>query len=231
MIMSMYETGSRTDAPFRIFCVTNRTLCGDRFLQQMEAVARSGVDAVILREKDLPEKDYEKLALEVRNLCRTFDTAFTVHHFSEAARRMGCRRLHLPMGDLRSLAGQTGVCREAAGSGRSPERHSLSFIVGASVHSPEEAAEAEALGASYVTAGHVFVTDCKAGMEPRGLEFLRRTVETVSIPVFAIGGIAPDNIRQVREAGAAGACIMSGFMKAENPAALVHQLRSAAGHR
>lgn len=202
-----------------MFCVTDRSLCGDRFLQQMEAVAGSGVDAVILREKDLPERDYEKLALDVRRLCRTYDAAFAVHHFPEVARRMGCRRLHLPMEDLRSLAGQS----------RNTGAHPLFLILGASVHSPEEAAEAEALGASYVTAGHVFATDCKAGLEPRGLEFLRRTVETVSIPVLAIGGIAPDNIRLVRQAGAAGACIMSGFMKAEDPAALVRQLRSAAG--
>lgn len=76
--------------------------------------------------------------------------------------------------------------------------------VGASVHSPEEAREAQALGADYVTAGHVFATDCKRGLEPRGLEFLRETVNAVSIPVFAIGGISAENVKAVRKAGAAG---------------------------
>ena len=85
--------------------------------------------------------------------------------------------------------------------------------IGASVHSPEEALEAEALGADYVTAGHVFATDCKKGAVPRGLEFLRKTADAVSLPVFAIGGISPENIGAVREAGAAGACMMSQMMR------------------
>lgn len=88
--------------------------------------------------------------------------------------------------------------------------------MGVSVHSPEEAKEAEALGADYVTAGHIFETDCKKGLKGRGLEFLRQVSQGVSIPVYAIGGISAENMESVREAGANGACIMSGFMKADD---------------
>ena len=89
-------------------------------------------------------------------------------------------------------------------------------LVGVSVHSLEEAKEAEALGADYVTAGHIFETDCKKGLKGRGLEFLRQVSQGVSIPVYAIGGISTENMEQVREAGANGVCIMSGFMKADD---------------
>ena len=89
------------------------------------------------------------------------------------------------------------------------------MILGCSVHSVEDAIEAEKLGASYLTAGHIFATDCKRGLPPRGTGFLKQVCESVNIPVYAIGGIGLDDgkIDRVRECGAAGACIMSAFMK------------------
>ena len=73
--------------------------------------------------------------------------------------------------------------------------------------------EAERLGAAYVTAGHIFTTDCKKGLPPRGLEFLTDVVNAVKIPVYGIGGIDEENITKIMECGAAGGCMMSGFMK------------------
>lgn len=101
----------------------------------------------------------------------------------------------------------------------SNEEKSVFRIIGASCHSPEEAAEAQRLGCSYVTAGHVFATDCKKGMEPRGLRFLKEVCDAVTIPVYGIGGIGPGNISQVRETGAAGACVMSRLMTCDAPGA------------
>lgn len=82
-----------------------------------------------------------------------------------------------------------------------------------SVHSQDEAIEAERLGADALIAGHIFVTDCKKGLEPRGLDFLRKICENVSIPVFAIGGIDDNNTELVKQAGAQGECRMSWYMK------------------
>ena len=48
------------------------------------------------------------------------------------------------------------------------------------------------------------------------------------LPVYAMGGVGPGNIAQVKQAGAAGACVMSGFMTAPDPARLVGQLRKEA---
>ena len=72
--------------------------------------------------------------------------------------------------------------------------------------------EAEKLGCTYITAGHVFATDCKKGLPPRGLSFLKEVCYSVTIPVYAIGGIDENNMEAVRQAGAAGGCMMSGFM-------------------
>ena len=87
--------------------------------------------------------------------------------------------------------------------------------MGSSVHSIEEAQEAERLGATYITAGHVYATDCKKGLPPRGTEFLSTVCQSVDIPVYGIGGIGLDEIqiREVKACGAEGVCIMSEMMR------------------
>lgn len=62
-------------------------------------------------------------------------------------------------------------------------------------------------------ASHIFVTDCKRGLEPRGLDFLHEICEKVTIPVYALGGIHAANEASVIQAGAAGACRMSDYLK------------------
>ena len=84
-----------------------------------------------------------------------------------------------------------------------------------------DALEAQALGCTYITAGHVFETDCKKGLPGRGLEFLRSVCAAVDIPVYGIGGIDADNIALVRNAGANGACLMSSMMVTEDVAGLL----------
>ena len=87
--------------------------------------------------------------------------------------------------------------------------------MGTSVHSVEDAIAAEKLGARYLTAGHIYVTDCKKGLPPRGLDFLHAVCEAVQIPVYGIGGIKIDEeqLRELKMSGAAGGCVMSGMMQ------------------
>ena len=89
------------------------------------------------------------------------------------------------------------------------------LAVGCSVHSVEEAKEAQKLGATYLTAGLIYTTDCKKGLPPRGLDFLREICNAVTIPVYAIGGIhaGTRQIQEVMDCGASGACIMSEMMR------------------
>ena len=93
--------------------------------------------------------------------------------------------------------------------------------VGTSVHSLDEARRAAALGANYMTAGHIFNTQCKAGLPGRGLDFLSLICKESPVPVFAIGGITPENMPDILKAGAAGGCMMSSLMTAENPESLI----------
>lgn len=92
-----------------------------------------------------------------------------------------------------------------------------SLRVGCSVHSIDEVETAQELGADYVIFGHVFPTQSKPGLVPKGLKQLELIAQHVSIPVLAIGGIKPANIRGVIEAGAMGIAVMSGVLEAEDP--------------
>lgn len=170
-------------------------------MARIEKIAKAKPAGIILREKDLPEEAYESLAKEVMEICRTYGTPCILHTFVDTAAKLGAKALHLPLPVLRTLS----------------ENEKKGFtVLGASCHSPADAKEAERLGCTYLTAGHVFDTDCKKGLPGRGIDFLKEVCESVSIPVFAIGGISHENIQSVREAGAKGACVMSSVMVCED---------------
>ena len=82
-------------------------------------------------------------------------------------------------------------------------------IKGVSTHSVDEALNVEKLGGTYVTASHIFVTKCKEGLEPKGVDWLNNVCNSVNIPVYALGGINSGNAKLCIDAGAKGVCMMS----------------------
>ena len=188
-----------------ILVVTNRALCQEDFYTRLELVAKAKPAGIILREKDLSPGEYKTLSEKALEICARHDVPCVLHTFWQVAQELGVDKLHMPLPLLRQM-----------GTG---ERKRFSTL-GASCHSAEDALEAQALGCTYITAGHVFATDCKQGLPGRGLDFLRSVCQSVDIPVYAIGGIGPENIDAVRQTGAVGACVMSAAMTCSDPAAL-----------
>lgn len=193
----------RMTEPAKLVAVTNRRLCHGDFLAQVERLCVGGVDRIILREKDLSEKDYEQLARQVLEVCRTHNTECILHTYPSVAEKLGADGIHLPLPVAKSYRKQQQILQ-----------HKVPGSVGISIHSREEALQAAQLGATYLTAGHIFATACKPDVAPRGLAFLDKIVKSVAIPVYAIGGINAENAGEVLAQEAAGICIMSGFMNA-----------------
>lgn len=186
-----------------IIVVTNRHLCREDFLMRMEKIAREHPAGIILREKDLGMEEYKEIAASVLNICRKYGTLCILHNFGDAAIGLGVSAVHLPLPVLRTFS----------------EKQKEKFtVLGTSCHSVEDAKEAEALGCTYITAGHIFDTNCKKGLPGRGILFLREVCESISLPVYAIGGISAGNIQKIRNTGAAGACVMGGAMVCEDVA-------------
>lgn len=186
---------------FDILCITNRALCREDFLVRVEKIASAHPAGIILREKDLTPDEYKELATDVLAICKRHGTLCILHNFADAAAELNAGALHLPVHMLREL---------------SAEQKAGFTTLGASCHSVEDAVEAERLGCTYVTAGHIFNTDCKKDIPGRGIAFLQSVCESISIPVYAIGGITPESIARVKRAGAKGACVMSGVMLCED---------------
>ena len=184
-----------------IICVTNRSLCEGDFFERIEEIASCGVKAIILREKDLSAEEYRILAEKFVGICRKHKAEAVLHSFADVAVGLSVPAIHLSLEAFRNL---------------DEERMKRFEKIGVSCHSVDDALEAERLGAAYITFGHVFATDCKKGLEPRGVEALKKVCEAVKIPLYAIGGINCENIGLLFENGACGACVMSGFMKCES---------------
>lgn len=183
---------------FKILCVTNRQLCEGDFLSRIEAIAKCRPEGILLREKDLSEEEYRELAKQVIEICRKYQVKCIFHSYISVAMELKADAIHLPMYKLRTMT----------------EEEKQQFpIFGASCHSVEEAIEAEKAGCSYIIAGHIFATDCKKGLAPRGVSFLEEVCKAVEIPVYAIGGIDATKLKILQQAGAQGACMMSGCMK------------------
>ncbi len=189
-----------------MIAITCRELCARPFLGQIEMIARAHPEMVILREKDLTDDELLVLAAQCLEVCERHNVPLAVNSNMEVARELDICRVHLPMQ----------ILKEA-------EDLSDFSLVGASVHSVEQAREAEDLGADYLLAGHVFHTACKDS-DPRGIPFVEAICEAVEIPVYAVGGITPESYPDIMRAGAAGVAVMSSIMTEQEPAELVQRL-------
>ncbi|GAE02649.1 thiamine-phosphate pyrophosphorylase ThiE [Clostridium botulinum B str. Osaka05] len=192
---------------YKLLAITNRHICNNEFLAQIQDICTLNEKntviesvSIVLREKDLSENDYKKLAAKVLNICEKNNTECILHTYYKVAKELNCKKIHLPLHVLKS----------------NPNIYKDFNEIGISIHSVSEAIEAMNLGATYITAGHIFATDCKKGLPPRGLGFLSSVCSSVHIPVYAIGGISPANAEKAINAGAEGVCIMSGLMTCES---------------
>ena len=91
-------------------------------------------------------------------------------------------------------------------------------MIGLSTHSFGEALEAQQQGADFVLFGPVYFTPSKATYgAPQGLSKLKEVVEKISLPVYAIGGIKPENISDLRRLGVSGVALISAIMSSDAP--------------
>ena len=196
MITSMCKQYEHTIA------ITNRALVEGDFLEQMQKVIRLHPHAVIVREKDLPDDAYEALAEKILCLCDEEGVRCFLHSRIAVARKLGCRRIHLSVPVLEAMSEEE----------RIGLKHDFAEI-SVSCHSLEDVDIAVKNGATQIILGTIFETECKKGLKGKGLGFVEAICKACPLPVYAIGGISLERLPQVRKAGAAGGCMMSGFMK------------------
>lgn len=186
-----------------LIAVTDSASCPHPLPEQIERLTKltqQRPQAVILRAKDIDSETYRTLAKSALQLCTAAGLPLILHSDWPLACELGICRLHLPLALLRQMP----TC----------ERTPLAWL-STSVHSVDEALEAQSLGASMLIAGHIYATQCKAGLAPRGLSFLHEVCKAVQLPVYAIGGIGFNKAQhaELLAQGARGACVMSAYMR------------------
>jgi thiamine-phosphate pyrophosphorylase len=202
---------------FDLYLVTGRTQTHGRdLLWTLERALEGGVRAVQLREKDLNGKELFQLADKTRELCDRYDAQLFINDRIDVALAVDAAGVQL---------GKTSIPVETSRLLLGPRK-----LIGYSAHSLEESRIAQQSGADFLLFGPVYFTLSKAPYgAPQGLEALKKIVEKVALPVYAIGGIKTDSIIDVRRTGVKGVALISAIIGADDPkgaaASMVESLR------
>lgn len=170
-----------------------------------------------VREKSAPPRQQLEFFARTSRIAEKFGAQTFSHGRADLARAAHAEGLHLPEGEISPALA----------------RLTLGFHVpiGVSVHSLEGARRAADEGASYLLFGPVFQTKSHPGQAAAGLEMLQKVVASVSIPVYAVGGISAANAASCLNAGASGVAVISAVWEAGQIAQSVRDLRAALGER
>ncbi|MGB7844280.1 MAG: thiamine phosphate synthase [Candidatus Acidiferrum sp.] len=185
-------------------------------LEKIESAAKAGVDWIQVREKDLSGRALAALVGEVLprvpRTCRVL-----INDRLDLACSVRAGGVHL---------GGKGLPADEAKRFVRERKLAGEFLVGVSAHSVEAARRAEQEGGDYVIFGPVYETPSKIAFGlPQGVDRLAEVCRSVAVPVFAIGGITMENVRDCGAAGAAGIAAIRLFQDATDVAAVVRALR------
>jgi thiamine-phosphate pyrophosphorylase len=207
---------------WRAYLVTQQTLSEGRSTTDIVAAAiEGGVDAIQLREKRMDASERYTLGCRLRELTAESDVDLLVNDRVDIAQAIDADGVHLGQSDL-----SVSVARDLLGE---------DAIIGASVSTVSEARLAAINGADYLGVGAVYGTTSKpeapTADDGLGLETLSNIVQSVKIPVTAIGGITPENAAETIAAGATSVAVISAITGADDPAAATRALRDAVDSR
>ncbi len=201
----------------RLLVITDRARMKPSWELALLAACQGGARWFCLREKDAPPREQLDLYRRAARRTEAFRARLFLTGRADLARAAHADGLHLPESEI-SVA---------------DARLSLGFHLpmGRSVHDLAGAQSAAAQGANYLLFGSVWQTPSHPGQSGVGLDALRAVCESVSVPVFAIGGVNSENAPRCLEAGAAGVALISGIWDAPDVTARVRELRAALGER
>lgn len=182
-------------SPPLFYAISNRLLVREiPALDYLRRLFHTPAQIIQWREKDLSPEQNRSLVRAGSEFALKTGRVFLVNTDIELALEEGVDGAHLTSQQDLETAGRM---REASGFQR--------FLLGKSAHSIPEVIHAERHGADYVLLAPIFEPISKRSCIPSlGLEALREAVASVSIPVFALGGITEENYRQAIDSGAVG---------------------------
>lgn len=191
-------------ADSRLYLLVTAALCRTGFENVIRGGLAGGVDVVQLREKNW-NRELRAMAEDARRWTREAGALLIINDRADIAVTIDADGVHvgqddLPVREARRLVG--------------PRR-----LIGVSTHCIEQARQAVLDGADYLGVGPVFPSQTKQFENFAGLDYVRAVAPETSLPWFAIGGITPETMGRVMEAGAERIAVSSAICAAADPRA------------
>ena len=164
-----------------------------------EKCVANGIKMLQLREKYLSNRELIKIAKDIRSITKGTGTKFVINDRPDIAAICDADFLHLGQADI-----TIEDARKIVGA----------MKIGLSTHSIQQAKDALSKKPDYIGFGPIYPTNAKANPnKPVGTEQLKQVLYFSNVPVVAIGGISPENIHHVIEAGARNVALVRHFMQ------------------
>ena len=186
-----------------LYLVTDKSEDVEKFLNTIEEGIKGGVTVVQIREKTAETLDFYELALKVKEITTKYNIPLIINDRVDVALAIDADGVHVGQSDM-----PCEVTRKLVGDDK---------IVGVSAATIEEAQKAQKDGADYIGTGAVFPTATKDDAPSVTKEELKEIVDSIDIPVVAIGGINLDNAHELKDTGIAGLSVVSAIMSSDNP--------------
>ena len=194
----------KEDIDYSVYLVTDRrNKTDEEFLNIIEEAIKGGTTVVQLREKTASTKEFYDLALRVKEITSRYGVPLLINDRIDIALAIDSEGVHIGQDDM-----PADIAREIIGDDK---------ILGVSASTVEEAKKAENDSADYIGSGAVFPTATKDDADSVSKEELKEIVDSIDIPVVAIGGITVENASSLKDSGIAGFSVVSAIMSAEDP--------------
>ncbi len=186
-----------------LYLVTDKSDDVEKFLNTIEEAIKGGVSVVQIREKTADTLDFYNLALKVKEITQKYNVPLIINDRVDIALAIDADGVHVGQSDM-----PCDVTRRLIGEDK---------ILGVSASTIDEAQKAQKDGADYIGTGAVFPTATKDDAPSVTKDELKQVVESIDIPVVAIGGINLDNASELIDTGIAGLSVVSAIMSSDNP--------------
>ncbi|MGN1116158.1 MAG: thiamine phosphate synthase [Candidatus Ornithomonoglobus sp.] len=185
----------------RLYAITDRGLIQRSLGEDIEAAIIGGAGLIQLREKNISDEKYLEYAAEALAVCRKYNVPLIINDNIDVCLKSGADGVHLGQGDA-----SPSDARRILGSGA---------IIGVTAKTAEQAQKAYSDGADYIGSGAVFGTLTKGDAKKMSIETLKEITAASKLPVYAIGGINIDNVKELKGSGVYGVAVVSGIFKGD----------------
>ncbi|MGN0104952.1 thiamine phosphate synthase [Methanobrevibacter ruminantium] len=194
----------KEDIDYSVYLVTDRRdKTDEEFLNIIEEAIKGGTTIVQLREKTASTKEFYDLALRVKEITSRYGVPLLINDRIDIALAVDSEGVHIGQDDM-----PADIAREIIGEDK---------ILGVSASTVEEAKKAEIDSADYIGSGAVFPTATKDDADSVSKDELKEIVDSIDIPIVAIGGITVENASTLKDSGIDGFSVVSAIMSADDP--------------